>query len=112
MKKKMKMRKGADEPIKNSHMMSSTTHIAMFQKHTCNGVGLIKANPSILTRDECRSVHKSNVNLSVRRARRGGGRGSVRISRGSFHYHYVISAHTHHDALAPSRTGEVGEGKQ
>lgn len=37
--------------------------------------------------------------------------GSVWISRGSFHY-YVISAHTHHDALAPSRTGEVGEGKQ
>lgn len=72
-----------------------------------------KANPRILTRDECRY----NVNLSVRRApmrREGwmvGSGGSVWVSGGSFHY-YVISAHTHHDALAPCRTGEAGEGKQ
>lgn len=70
-----------------------------------------KANPSILTRDECRS----NVNLSVRRApmrSEGWMGGRFGVSRGSFHY-YVISAHTHHDALAASRTtGEVGEGKQ
>lgn len=34
----MKCVKGADELIKNSHMMSFMTHIAMFQKHTLHGV--------------------------------------------------------------------------